>query len=62
VTARVNHQYPLESCPKQDWHDLSVCTVAVPCPRCGQVDEGQTGEYGCEECGLPMLHDEGCQS
>jgi hypothetical protein len=30
VTARVNHQYPLESCPKQDWHDLSGCTVEVP--------------------------------
>jgi len=29
-----------------------------PCSRCGQIDRGQTGEYPCEECGLPALHDE----
>lgn len=28
------------------------------CGECGQRDEGQTGEYPCERCGLPVLHDE----
>jgi len=27
------------------------------CPKCGQVDTGQTGEYPCSECGLPTMHD-----
>ena len=31
---------------------------AGPCPKCGQVDTGQQGEYPCEECGLPTLHGE----
>jgi hypothetical protein len=30
----------------------------VRCPMCGQIDNGQTGEYPCMECGLPVLHDE----
>lgn len=25
------------------------------CPKCKQVDIGQTGEYPCSECGLPMV-------
>lgn len=28
------------------------------CPKCGQRDEGQTGEYPCAECGLPLTHDD----
>jgi hypothetical protein len=27
----------------------------TPCPRCGQTDHGQYGEYPCRECGLPTL-------
>jgi hypothetical protein len=27
------------------------------CPKCGQVDIGQTGEYPCSECGLPTTWD-----
>lgn len=27
------------------------------CMTCGQEDVGQTGEYACEECGLPRVHD-----
>lgn len=27
------------------------------CVGCGQVDEGQTGEYPCPICGLPQLWD-----
>jgi hypothetical protein len=30
----------------------------TPCSKCGQVNHGQTGEYSCEVCGLPMLHDD----
>lgn len=30
----------------------------TPCDKCGQIDQGQTGEYPCEVCGLPILHDE----
>ena len=29
----------------------------IPCKKCGQVDNGQTGEYPCSECGLPTTHD-----
>lgn len=28
------------------------------CKKCGQIDEGQTGEYPCVDCGLPILHDD----
>lgn len=28
-----------------------------PCSLCGQIDEGQTGEYPCVNCGLPQTHD-----
>lgn len=27
------------------------------CPKCGQIDEGQTGEYPCVLCGLPTTYD-----
>lgn len=27
------------------------------CPRRGQFPNGQTGEYPCPGCGLPLLHD-----
>ena len=29
-----------------------------PCTKCGQVDHGQTGEYPCPVCGLPLTHDD----
>lgn len=28
------------------------------CKFCGQVDHGQTGEYPCKACDLPMEHDQ----
>lgn len=28
------------------------------CAACGQTDTGQTGEYPCKACGLPMEHDQ----
>ena len=28
------------------------------CQKCGQFDHGQTGEYPCSECGLPVVWDE----
>lgn len=31
-----------------------------PCPKCGQVPNGQSGEYPCLICGLPTLHDDPC--
>jgi hypothetical protein len=27
------------------------------CAKCGQIEAGQTGEYPCSECGIPVLHD-----
>lgn len=33
-------------------------TQQEPCQKCGQVDCGQFGEYPCDVCGLPTLHDE----
>lgn len=38
-----------------------VCDPAAgdgPCPRCGQIDLCQFGEYPCKLCGLPTLHDD----
>lgn len=32
--------------------------IQTPCPKCGQVDHGQTGEHPCSECGLPIVHDD----
>jgi len=29
----------------------------VHCGTCGQVNEGQTGEHPCPECGLPYIWD-----
>lgn len=31
---------------------------APKCKSCGQVPEGQGGEYPCKDCGLPTVHDE----
>lgn len=28
-----------------------------PCKKCGQTEKGQTGEYPCDECGVPLTHD-----
>ena len=28
------------------------------CPVCGQIDQGQTGEHPCPECGLPRIWDD----
>ena len=28
------------------------------CQKCGQKDQGQTGEYPCPECGLPTVWDD----
>lgn len=30
----------------------------TPCPKCGQTDQGQTGEYPCEACGLSWVWDD----
>ena len=32
-------------------------TTSAQCDKCGQSDNGQTGEYPCSKCGLPILHD-----
>lgn len=29
-----------------------------PCPHCGQVPNGQGGEFPCPLCGLPWVHDD----
>jgi predicted RNA-binding Zn-ribbon protein involved in translation (DUF1610 family) len=35
--------------------EAKVDPKGTPCPRCGQTDHGQYGEYPCPECGLPTL-------
>jgi hypothetical protein len=32
--------------------------IAEPCPKCGQVPNGQHGEYPCAVCGLPVVWDD----
>ena len=36
----------------------TIETKQEPCPKCGQIWQGQTGEYPCELCGLPTVWDE----
>lgn len=43
-----------------DVTDLFEEVNQVPCSKCGQINQGQTGEYPCEVCGLPTMHDEPC--
>lgn len=42
--------------------DTALSASAEPsapkCKSCGQVPEGQSGEYPCKACGLPTVHDE----
>lgn len=33
------------------------CDQSDICPQCGQVPNGQGGEYPCPACGVPTLHD-----
>jgi hypothetical protein len=44
----------MERCP---WPSKQI-NLSGPCPICGQVDHGQTGEHPCHKCGLPRIHDE----
>lgn len=30
--------------------------MPLPCSRCGQTDTGQTGDYPCLKCGVPLRH------
>jgi hypothetical protein len=39
------------------FHALPEANTDAPCGDCGQSDTGQTGEYPCNQCGLPTLHD-----
>lgn len=39
-------------------HNL-FATADEKCPKCGQTDRGQAGEYPCSVCGLPLLWDRG---
>ncbi len=38
--------------------DCIRCGALLACPKCRQVDLGQTGEYLCSTCGLPTTWDE----
>jgi hypothetical protein len=43
---------PVESSPEEDsMYQKGVCAM------CHQTDLGQTGQYPCELCGVPTLHD-----
>ena len=37
---------------------LSKAKEAETCNKCGQIPGKQTGEYPCEVCGEPTLHDD----
>lgn len=41
------------------WQDAAAPKPPeAECSKCGQRDFGQTGEYPCQACGLPTVHDE----
>jgi hypothetical protein len=47
-----------EAAELREMYDAVVAerdSKGTPCPRCGQTDHGQYGEYPCPDCGLPTL-------
>jgi predicted RNA-binding Zn-ribbon protein involved in translation (DUF1610 family) len=38
--------------------EIEYHKLGSACSCCEQVDEGQTGEHPCPECGLPIIWDE----
>lgn len=40
------------------WNRIIMFLEKNRCKKCNQINWGQTGEYPCEVCGLPTLHDE----
>lgn len=53
----VSADVPLRSW-NYDERGVEIEPVPVPCHKCGQINNWQTGEYPCEACGLPLLWDE----
>lgn len=52
-----------QSTPEFDQWRLRDSTKAgliklIKCLKCGQYDQGHTGEYPCDVCGLPLVWDE----
>ena len=50
-------------CFYRDFGNCKACAlnaVTMPCDKCGQLlsDNGVGGEYPCELCGIPTVHDE----
>jgi hypothetical protein len=47
------------SSPKEEYSGQWWGPLVSPwqCPDCGQIAEGQTGEYPCPTCGLPRMWD-----
>lgn len=43
--------------PVQKWMELAMQPKIEPCPKCGQTPDGMGGEYPCELCGQPTMHD-----
>ncbi len=63
IYSNSNNVYPLDLTSEhkifmRELYKEETQVSGQKCPNCGQVDEGQTGEYPCPECGLPGLHDE----
>ena len=40
------------------YRDMAKDLLNQPCPICKQSPNGQSGEYSCPACGLPLLHDD----
>lgn len=43
--------------PAPKWGDGVGLRKNIPCQKCGQTVDGQSGEYPCKSCGVPVLHD-----
>lgn len=42
--------------------DVEGALFGKACSRCGQRQRGQTGEYLCQDCGIPTVHDDSFDS
>jgi hypothetical protein len=58
---KIAHQETREANQMRDDTIARVRAQAATCPKCTQSDAGQTGEYPCSNCGLPMVWDAALQ-
>jgi len=49
--------FPMDHEGIKRYFGIGDILISTSCLKCHQVDRGQTGEYPCDVCGLPLVHD-----